>query len=85
MKVYVKNNIMTNKEELLKIITKLERLEEEKVDILQEVSETLASARSRGYDIKILRQILKLRKMDDEDRIKQEKELDAYKAIIGMQ
>ena len=76
---------MTNKEELLKIITKLERLEEEKVDILQEVSETLASARSRGYDIKILRQILKLRKMDDEDRIKQEKELDAYKAIIGMQ
>ena len=76
---------MTNKEELLKIITKLERLEEEKIDILQEVSETLASARSRGYDIKILRQILKLRKMDDEDRIKQEKELDAYKAIIGMQ
>ncbi|MSO14613.1 DUF2312 domain-containing protein [Rickettsiales endosymbiont of Trichoplax sp. H2] len=76
---------MTNKEELLKIITKLERLEEEKVDILQEVSETLASARSRGYDIKILRQILKLRKIDDEDRIKQEKELDAYKAIIGMQ
>lgn len=73
---------MTNKEELF---TKLERLEEEKVDILQEVSETLASARSRGYDIKILRQILKLRKMDDEDRIKQEKELDAYKAIIGMQ
>ena len=49
------------------------------------MSETLASARSRGYDIKILRQILKLRKMDDEDRIKQEKELDAYKAIIGMQ
>ena len=76
---------MTNKEELLKIITKLERLEEEKVDILQEVSETLASARSKGYDIKILRQILKLRKIDDEDRIKQEKELDAYKAIIGMQ
>ena len=75
---------MTNKEELLQIITKLENLEEERANVAQNVTDTLSEAKIKGYDIKILKQILKLRKMDDDDRIRQEEELETYKATIGM-
>ena len=76
---------MTNKEELLQIITKLENLEEERAAVAQNVTDTLAEAKMKSYDIKILKQIIKLRKMDDDDRIRQEEELETYKATIGMQ
>jgi len=76
---------MTNKEELLQIITKLEHLEEERAAVAQNVTDTLAESKMKGYDIKILKQIIKLRKMDDDDRIRQEEELETYKATIGMQ
>ena len=75
---------MTNKEELLQIITKLENLEEERANVAQNVTDTLSEAKIKGYDVKILKQILKLRKMDDDDRIRQEEELETYKATIGM-
>jgi uncharacterized protein (UPF0335 family) len=75
---------MTNKEELLQIITKLENLEEERANIAQNVTDTLSEAKIKGYDIKILKQILILRKMDDDDRMRQEEELESYKATIGM-
>ena len=48
---------MTNKEELLQIITKLENLEEERANIAQNVTDTLSEAKIKGYDIKILKQI----------------------------
>jgi uncharacterized protein (UPF0335 family) len=76
---------MTNKEEVLQIITKLEGLEEEKAEISQNITDTLSEAKMKGYDVKILKQLLKLRKMDDDDRIRQEEELETYKATIGMQ
>ncbi|WPX97111.1 MULTISPECIES: GapR family DNA-binding domain-containing protein [Candidatus Bandiella] len=75
---------MTNKEELLQIITKLEKLEEEKEAVSQVITDTLAEAKIKGYDIKILKQVLKLRKMDNDERLRQEEELETYKATIGM-
>ena len=75
---------MANKEELLQIITKLEKLDEEKAAVSQEITDTLVEAKIKGYDAKILKQVLKLRKMDDEDRMRQEEELETYKATIGM-
>jgi uncharacterized protein (UPF0335 family) len=75
---------MTNKEELLQIIIKLENLEEERADVAQNVTDTLSEAKIKGYDTKILKQILKLRKMDDDDRMRQEEELETYKSTIGM-
>ena len=75
---------MTNKEELLQIITKLEKLEEEKAAVSQEITDSLAEAKIKGYDIKILKQVLKLRKMDDDDRLRQEEKLETYKVTIGM-
>ena len=75
---------MTNKEELLQIITRLERLEEERAAVSQDITDILADSKIKGYDIKILKQILKLRKMDDDERIRQEEELETYKLTIGM-
>ena len=75
---------MTNKEELLQIITKLEKLEEEKSAVAQEITDTLAESKIKGYDVKILKQVLKLRKMDDDERMRQEEELETYKLTIGM-
>jgi uncharacterized protein (UPF0335 family) len=45
----------------------------------------LAEAKTKGHKIKILKHILKLRKIDDEDRIRQNEELEIYKATISMQ
>jgi len=75
---------MTNKEELLQIITRLERLEEEKAAVAQDITDILADSKIKGYDIKILKQIMRLRKMDDDERIRQEEELETYKSTIGM-
>ena len=75
---------MTNKEELLQIIIKLENLEEERADVAQNITDTLSEAKIKGYNTKILKQILKLRKMDDDERIRQEEELETYKSTIGM-
>ena len=44
----------------------------------------MAEAKIKGYDVKILKQLLKLRKIDEEDRMQQEKELETYKAALGM-
>ena len=75
---------MTNKEELLQIITRLERLDEERAAVSQDITDILADSKIKGYDTKILKQILKLRKMDDDERIRQEEELETYKSTIGM-
>ena len=75
---------MTNKEELLQIITRLERLEEGRAAVSQDITDILADSKIKGYDIKILKQILRLRKMDDDERIRQEEELETYKSTIGM-
>ena len=75
---------MIAKEEIEQIISRLEKLEEEKADIAQYITDTLAEAKIKGYDVKILKQLLKLRKIDEEERIEQEKELETYKAALGM-
>jgi len=75
---------MTNKEELLQIITRLERLDEERAAVSQDITDILADSKIKGYDTKILKQILKLRKIDDDERIRQEEELETYKSTIGM-
>lgn len=75
---------MIAKEEIEQIISRLEKLEEEKADVAQNITDTLAEAKIKGYDVKILKQLLKLRKIDEEERILQEEELETYKAALGM-
>lgn len=75
---------MPIKEEIEQIISKLENLEQEKADIAEHITDTFAEAKSKGYDVKILRQLLKLRKIKEKDRIEQEEVLESYKAALGM-
>ncbi|HVI88083.1 MAG TPA: DUF2312 domain-containing protein [Dongiaceae bacterium] len=69
---------------LKSFIERIERLEEEKKAIAGDVKEVYAEAKSSGFDTKIIRQIVRLRKMEAHDREEQEQLLDLYKQAIGM-
>ena len=71
-------------ERLRQLIEKVERLEDEKKEVGEQIKEVLAEAKGEGFDIKIMRQILKLRRMKPHDRSEQEELLELYKAAIGM-
>jgi uncharacterized protein (UPF0335 family) len=71
-------------ERLRSFIQRIERLEEEKKTISDDVREVFAEAKSNGFDPKIMRQVLKLRKMEVADRQEQEALLETYLAALGM-
>lgn len=71
-------------DELRLLIERIERLEEEKKGISEDIREVYSEAKSRGYDAKIMRQIIKLRAMEDHDRAEFEAILDTYIAALGM-
>ncbi len=69
---------------LRSFIERIERLEEEKAALTADIREVYAEAKGEGFDAKIMRQIVRLRKMDNNDRQEQEAILDLYKAALGM-
>lgn len=69
---------------LRQFIERIERLEEEKSGIADDIRDVYAEAKSAGYESKILRQVVKLRKMDQQKRQEQEELLDAYLNALGM-
>ena len=66
------------------LIERIERLEEEKKGIADDIRDVYAEAKAVGYDAKIMRQIVRLRKMKPDDRSEQEMILDTYKNALGM-
>ena len=72
-------------ERLKSFIERIERLEEEKAGLAADIKEVFAEAKGTGFDIKIIRQILKIRKMDTQDRREQEDLLTLYMQALGMQ
>ena len=66
------------------LIERVERLEEEKKGIADDIRDVYAEAKAVGYDAKIMRQIVRLRKMDDAARQEQEALLDVYRRAIGL-
>ena len=66
------------------LIERIERLEEEKKGIADDVKDVYAEAKAVGYDVKMMRQIVRLRKMKPDDRREMEMLLDTYKAALGM-
>lgn len=66
-------------------IERIEKLEEEKANIASDVRDVFAEAKSNGFDVKTMRTILKLRKLDANDRLEQEYMLDLYKRALGLQ
>lgn len=69
---------------LRSFIERIERLEEEKATIAVDIREVYAEAKATGFDPKIMRQIIKLRKMESTDRQEQEALLETYMAALGM-
>lgn len=69
---------------LRSFIERIERLEEEKKAISDDIKDVMSEAKGTGFDIKILRQILRLRKMEAHDREEQEELLDLYKRALDM-
>ena len=74
----------TTDDRLRLLIERVERLEEEKKGIADDIRDVYAEAKAVGYDAKIMRQIVRLRKMEPQERSEQEQLLDVYKQAIGM-
>lgn len=66
------------------LIERVERLEEEKKGIGDDIKDIYAEAKAVGYDAKIMREIVRLRKMKPDDRKEMEAILDIYKAALGL-
>ena len=71
-------------EELRHFVERFERLEIEKKDISDQQKEVMAEAKSRGYDTRVMRKIVSLRKRDLEDVAEEEAILSMYKTALGM-
>ena len=70
--------------QLKSFIERIERLEEEKNNILADIKEVYSEAKSSGYEPKIMRKVLIIRKMDVEERLEQEALLDTYRNVLGI-
>ena len=71
-------------ERLKSFIERIERLEEEKRVLAEDIKEVFAEAKSNGFDTKIMRQVIRIRRMDKDDLDEQETLLDLYKRALGM-
>ena len=65
-------------------IERIERMEEEKKAIAEDIKEIYAEAKGNGFDTKVLRQIVRIRKQDHAERMEQEALLELYMAALGM-
>lgn len=71
-------------DQLRSYIERIERLEDEKAGIAADIKDVFAEAKGNGFDVKTMRQILRLRKLEEGDRQEQETLLDLYKRALGM-
>lgn len=71
-------------DELRLLIERIERLEEDKKAVSEDISNVYSEAKSRGFDPKIMRQIIKLRAMESHQRQEWEAVLDTYMSALGM-
>lgn len=70
---------------LKSFVERIERLEEEKSALSEDIKDTYGEAKATGFDTKTIRRIIKLRKMDVEKRREQDELLELYKAAIGLE
>ena len=73
------------KDQLKSFIERVERLEEEKSALTADIREVYAEAKGTGFDTKIMRQIVRLRKLDTAERQEQDAILDLYRSALGME
>lgn len=73
------------KDQLTAFVERIERLEEEKKGISDDIKEVYAEAKGNGFDVKVLRKVISVRKQDANERAEQEAILDLYLSALGMQ
>lgn len=72
------------RDQLRSFVERIERLEESKKEISDDISDVYGEAKSTGYDVKALRKVVALRKLSEADRLEQEGYLDTYLHALGM-
>jgi uncharacterized protein (UPF0335 family) len=72
------------RDQLKSIVERIERLEEEKAALSSDIKDVYAEAKANGFDTKILRTVIRLRKQDSAERQEQEAILDLYLHALGM-
>lgn len=78
------DNANSSDDRLRLLIERVERLEEEKKGTADDIRDVYAEAKAVGYDAKMMRQLIKLRKMKPHEREEMEMLLETYKAALGM-
>ena len=72
------------RDQLRAFVERIERLEEEKKSIADDIKDVYAEAKGNGFDVKIRRQVVRLRKKDKNERMEEEAVLDLYLQALGM-
>jgi len=72
-------------ERLRSFVKRIEKLEEDKAAVMEDLRDVYAEAKSAGFDTRILRAVVRLRKMEAEKRREQEELLELYKSALGME
>ena len=78
------SNYRVTANELRQFVERIERLDAEKKDLAEQQKEVMSEAKSRGYDTKVLRKVIALRKREPDDIAEEEAVLDMYKEALGM-
>ena len=73
----------TAQSQLKAVIERIERLEEDKAAVMNDLKEVYAEAKGNGYDVKVIRKIVRLRKQDKAKRLEEEALIDLYLSAIG--
>lgn len=71
--------------QLRSVVERIERLEEEKKGLSDDIKDIYAEAKGNGFEVKVIRQIIRLRKKAKEERQEEEELLELYKAALGME
>lgn len=72
------------RDQLRAFVERIERLEEEKKTVADDIKDVYGEAKAMGFDTKILRKVISLRKKDEEERVEEELILDTYLHALGM-
>ena len=80
----IDNSYRVTADELRQFIERVERLDAEKKDLAEQQKEVMAEAKSRGYDTKVMRKLITMRRRDKDDIAEEEALLEMYKEALGM-
>ena len=80
----IESSYRVTADELRQFIERIERLDAEKKDLAEQQKEVMAEAKGRGYDTKVLRKLITMRRRDKDDIAEEEAILEMYKEALGM-